>query len=64
LVGTQALPPEAEAKEVEVPDSDVFDIGVGKREGALAITDKGGKMLKIESSAFGGPYESKGSGTD
>jgi len=37
--------------EVIVSESGVFDIG----EGAVEIIDKGGKMLKIASSAFGGP---------
>jgi hypothetical protein len=36
--------------------------GVGEGEGALEMIDNGGNMLKIESSAWGGPYESKGSG--
>lgn len=44
--------------------SGVVDVrGLGLAEGVLAITDNGGRMLKILSSAGGGPYESKGSGT-
>ena len=35
--------------------------GLGADEG-LAITERGGRMVKIWSSAGGGPYESKGSG--
>jgi hypothetical protein len=38
--------------------------GLGEGEGALVMIERGGKMLKIWSSACGGPYESKGSGTD
>lgn len=38
-------------------------IGLGLDEGTLAITDSGGRILKILSSAGGGPYESNGSGT-
>lgn len=44
--------------------SGVVDVrGLGLAEGVFAITDNGGSMLKILSSAGGGPYESKGSGT-
>lgn len=38
-------------------------IGLGVADGALAMTESGGKMLKILSSAVCGPYESNGSGT-
>jgi len=41
---------------------DVKELGEG--EGAFVMIERGGKMLKIWSSACGGPYESKGSGTD
>lgn len=36
--------------------------GLGAEEGTLAMTERGGRILKIWSSAGGGPYESKGSG--
>ena len=38
-------------------------IGLGLEEGAFAITESGGRMENILSSAGGGPYESNGSGT-
>ncbi len=38
-------------------------IGLGLAEGVLAMTESGGRMEKILSSAGAGPYESKGSGT-
>jgi len=44
--------------------SGVVVMGLGEGEGALVMIESGGKMLKIWSSACGGPYESKGSGTD
>ena len=44
--------------------SGVVDVkGLGLDEGALAMTDNGGRILKILSSEGGGPYESNGSGT-
>ena len=36
--------------------------GLGAEEGTWAMMDRGGRMVKIWSSAGGGPYESKGSG--
>ena len=38
-------------------------IGLGLEDGAFAMTESGGRMEKILSSAGGGPYESNGSGT-
>lgn len=39
-------------------------MGLGEGEAALALIESGCKMLKIWSSACGGPYESNGSGMD
>jgi hypothetical protein len=45
-------------------NSGVDDVsGLGLAEGVFAMTERGGRMLKILSSSGGGPYESKGSGT-
>ena len=44
--------------------SGVPAIGLGDDKGALVMIDRGARMLNIWSSACGGPYESKGSGTD
>ena len=38
-------------------------IGLGLDDGALAMTERGGRMVNILSFAGGGPYESNGSGT-
>lgn len=38
--------------------------GLGDAEGTFVMIDSGGRMLNIWSSDCGGPYESKGSGTD
>jgi hypothetical protein len=43
--------------------SGVEVMGLGLADDVLAITDKGGKIVNILSSAGGGPYESNGSGT-
>ena len=44
--------------------SGVEDVsGLGVADGVLAMTDNGGRMVNILSSAGGGPYESNGSGT-
>lgn len=44
--------------------SGVDDVnGLGEDDGALAMTERGGRMVKIWFSDGGGPYESKGSGT-
>lgn len=45
-------------------DGGVFASGLGEGDGALAMTASGGRMVNIWSSAWGGPYESNGSGTD
>ncbi len=43
--------------------SGVEDVnGLGLADGVFAMTERGGRMLKILSSSGGGPYESKGSG--
>lgn len=45
--------------------SGVEDVkGLGLDEGAFAITESGGRILKILSSAGGGPYALNGSGMD
>jgi hypothetical protein len=47
-----------------VESGGVVVVGVGEDECAVALMERGCKMLKIWSSACGGPYESNGSGTD
>ena len=41
----------------------VIGLAVDEVEGALAMTERGCKIVKIWSSAGAGPYESNGSGT-
>jgi len=42
----------------------VLAMGLEDELGALDMMDKGARILNILSSAWGGPYESNGSGTD
>lgn len=64
VVGTQEFFPEA-IPSLLPSSSGVEDVsGLAVEEGALAMTERGGRMEKIWSSAGGGPYESNGSGTD
>lgn len=64
VAGAQELFPEA-IPSLLPSSSGVEDVsGLGVDDGALAMTERGGRIEKIWSSAGGGPYESNGSGTD
>lgn len=63
LLGSHGVLPKVDLLGV-VDSGGVVFIGVGDGECAVALIERGCRMLNIWSSACGGPYESNGSGMD